>query len=343
MFAKMRSGEVPEGAAVLRARIDMAAPNLNMRDPVALPRHPCRPPPRRRGWRMYPMYDFAHPLEDAFEDITHSLCTLEFEDHRPLYDWVIENCQPAIARLLGHASKPRQIEFARLNLTYTVMSKRKLLKLVQDGLVSGWDDPRMPTLSGLRRRGVPPAAIRQFCHTIGITKATSLTDLSLLEHAIREALNQDRPALHGRARSYQDHPENWDAGRMDDLSAGLNPEDPAAGERAIPFSAKSSSSATISGKSAQRLFPPQPRSEVRLRHAYIIRCKEVIKDADGVVRACAAPSTWIPSAKTRKTGRSRASSIGFPPCTPCLPKSGFTTGCSPSRSPTRCPANSRTT
>ena len=284
LFTKMQAGAIAEGAGVLRARIDMASPNLNMRDPVIYRVIHAAHHHAGDGWCVYPMYDFAHPLEDAFEDITHSLCTLEFEDHRPLYDWVITHCQPVIAAVVGKECRPRQIEFARLNLTYTVMSKRKLLTLVQDGHVSGWDDPRMPTISGLRRRGVPAAAIRNFCHTIGITKTTSLSDIALLEHAIREVLNKQAPRFMAVMDPIRIELTNWDAGRVENLVAALNPEDPAAGDRVIPFGRDLFIERDDFMESPPKgYFRLSPGGEVRLRHAWIIKCDEVIKDGDGRV------------------------------------------------------------
>jgi len=284
LFQKMRAGGFPEGAAVLRARIDMAAANLNMRDPVIYrilhaAHHHAGP-----GWFVYPMYDFAHPLEDALEEITHSLCTLEFEDHRPLYDWFIERCQPVIDRKLGHECRPRQTEFVRFNLGYTVMSKRKLLQLVRDGHVDGWDDPRMPTLSGLRRRGVPPAAIRSFCKRIGLTKANSLTDIALLEHSIREELNRAAPRYMAVFKPLKLVLGNWDAQREDLLQAGLNPEDPEAGERTLPFGREILiDHDDFSENPPKGWFRLRPGGEVRLRHAYIVRCNDVIRDDAGTI------------------------------------------------------------
>jgi glutaminyl-tRNA synthetase len=284
IFSKMKAGEIGEGAAVLRARIDMASANLNLRDPVLYRVIHAGHHHAGDSWKMYPMYDFAHPLEDAFEDITHSLCTLEFEDHRPLYDWVIENCQPAIARIRGHECRPRQIEFARLNLTYTVMSKRKLLKLVQENHVSGWDDPRMPTISGLRRRGVPPEAIRQFCRVIGMTKTTSLSDIALLEHAVREVLNKSAPRYMAVLDPIRVELTNWDENRVESLVAALNPEDPEAGERAMPFGRELFIERDDFMENPPKgYFRLSPGGEVRLRHAWIIRCDEVIKDETGRV------------------------------------------------------------
>ncbi len=286
IFSRMKAGEIDEGAAVLRARIDMASANLNLRDPVIYRVIHADHHHAGDGWKMYPMYDFAHPLEDAFEDITHSLCTLEFEDHRPLYDWVIENSQPAIERVRGHECRPRQIEFARLNLTYTVMSKRKLLKLVQENHVGGWDDPRMPTLSGLRRRGVPSEAIRQFCRVIGITKTTSLSDIALLEHSIREVLNKSAPRYMAVLDPIRVELTNWEDGRVESLVSALNPEDPAAGERVQPFGRELFIERDDFMENPPKgYFRLSPGGEVRLRHAWIIRCDELIKDETGKVVA----------------------------------------------------------
>ncbi|HWP64408.1 MAG TPA: glutamine--tRNA ligase/YqeY domain fusion protein [Candidatus Limnocylindria bacterium] len=277
LFARMRAGDFPDGAHVLRAKIDMASPNLNLRDPVLYRiRHATH---HRTGdrWCVYPMYDFAHPLSDAIEGITHSICTLEFEDHRPLYDWLIEHCRTE--------ARPQQIEFARLNLTYTVMSKRKLLELVQGGHVSGWDDPRMPTLSGLRRRGVPPAAIRTFCERIGVSKRDSLVDVAMLEHAIREELNRTAPRVMAVLRPLRVVIDNYPEGRTEELDAVNNPEDPGMGSRKITFSRV----LYIEQDDFRETPPPKyfrlsPGREVRLRWAYIVRCERVVRDpATGAV------------------------------------------------------------
>jgi len=265
LFRRMRAGEFPEGSRVLRAKIDMASPNLNMRDPVIY-RIIKSPPHHRTGtkWCIYPTYDFAHPLSDSIERITHSICTLEFENHRPLYDWFCEQ--------LG-VFHPRQIEFARLNLSYTVMSKRKLLELVEGGYVDGWDDPRMPTLCGLRRRGYTPEAIRTFCDRIGVTKVNSLTDVALLEHCIREDLN--RRALRRMAvlRPVRVVIENYPEDRVEELEALNNPEDPDAGTRLIPFCRE----LFIEEDDFRAEPPPKyyrlaPGREVRLRYGYIVKC-----------------------------------------------------------------------
>jgi len=276
LFQRMRSGEFPDGARVLRARIDMTSPNLNLRDPVIY--RILHQAHHRTGdkWCIYPMYDFAHPLSDAFEGITHSICTLEFEDHRPLYDWFLD--------VLKLPNPPQQIEFARLNLTHTVMSKRKLLQLVQQGLVSGWDDPRMPTLSGLRRRGYTPEAIRSFCDRIGVAKRDSMVDVSLLEHYIREDLNRQAPRVMAVLRPLKVVIENFPENRVEELEAVNNPEDVAMGTRKVPFSR-----VLYIEEDDFRESPPKKwhrlseGAEVRLRYAYIIRCDQVIRDGSGRV------------------------------------------------------------
>lgn len=273
LFRRMRAGEFPDGSRVLRAKIDMASPNLNMRDPVIY--RILRTPHHRTGdkWCIYPMYDYAHPLSDALEGITHSICTLEFEDHRPLYDWFIE--------ALAHhfPIRPQQIEFARLNLTYTVMSKRKLLQLVKEGYVSGWDDPRMPTLSGMRRRGYTPEAIRNFCERIGVAKSNSVVDIALLEHCLREDLNKRAPRVMAVLRPLKVIIDNYPEGRVEELEAVNNPEDPSAGTRKIPFS-----KVIYIEQDDFREDPPKkfyrlaPGREVRLRYGYFIKCTDVVKD-----------------------------------------------------------------
>jgi glutaminyl-tRNA synthetase len=276
LFRRMRAGEFPDGAHVLRAKIDMASPNINMRDPTLYRiRHAAH---HRTGevWCIYPTYDYAHPISDALEAITHSLCTLEFEDHRPLYDWVIENTRPP--------ARPQQIEFARLNLNYTVMSKRKLLALVEQKLVSGWDDPRMPTIAGLRRRGCPPEAIRDFCARIGVAKKENVVDVALLEHTVREDLN--RRALRALAvlRPLKLVIENYPDDREEYVHATNNPEDPSAGTRTLPFSRELYIERDDFMESPpKKFFRLSPGAEVRLRYAYIIRCEHVVKDAAGEV------------------------------------------------------------
>jgi glutaminyl-tRNA synthetase len=276
LFRRMRAGEFADGTHVLRARIDMASPNLNMRDPVLY--RIRRASHHRTGdaWCIYPMYDFAHPLSDAIECITHSICTLEFEDHRPLYDWLIEHCRTE--------AKPHQYEFARLNLNYTVMSKRRLLELVTEGRVAGWDDPRMPTLSGLRRRGVPPAAIRAFSASVGVAKRNSTVDVGMLEHAIRDELNRRSPRVMAVLRPLRVVIENWPAGRVDELDAVNNPEDPAMGTRRVPFAGE----LWIEQDDFREVPPPKyfrlsPGREVRLRWGYFVTCTGVVKNDRGEV------------------------------------------------------------
>jgi glutaminyl-tRNA synthetase len=276
LFRRMRAGEFPDGAHVLRARIDMASPNINMRDPTLYRiRHAAH---HRTGdaWCIYPTYDYAHPISDAIEGITHSLCTLEFEDHRPLYDWVIENTRPA--------ARPQQIEFARLNLNYTIMSKRKLLALVERKLVSGWDDPRMPTIAGLRRRGYTPEAIRDFCSRIGVAKKENVVDVALLEHTVREDLNRRAPRALAVLRPLRVVVENYPEDREEFIEAVNNPEEPAAGTRRLPFSrALYIERDDFMENPPKKFFRLAPGSEVRLRHAYILKCERAIKDASGVV------------------------------------------------------------
>ena len=275
-FEKMTRGEFDEGKAVLRAKIDMASPNMHMRDPVIYRIRKAHHHNTGDKWCVYPMYDYAHPLEDAYEGITHSICTLEFEVHRPFYDWLL--------RTLDTPAKPQQIEFARLNLTYTVMSKRRLLELVQEKRVSGWDDPRMPTISGMRRRGYTPAALRKFCETIGITKNNSLSDVALLEHAVRDDLNKTSSRFMAVLDPVRLVIENYPEGQVDELDAVNNPEDPSAGTRKVPFSKtlliERADFMEIPEKKYFRLTPGQ---EVRLRWGYFVTCTGCKKDAAGNV------------------------------------------------------------
>jgi glutaminyl-tRNA synthetase len=276
LLARMRAGEFPDGTHVLRAKIDMASPNLNMRDPVLYRIRHADHHRTGNAWCIYPMYDFAHPLSDAIERITHSICTLEFEDHRPLYDWLIENCRTE--------ARPQQIEFARLNLTYTVMSKRKLLTLVREGHVSGWDDPRMPTLSAMRRRGVPPEAIRALCERVGVAKRNSTVDVAMLEHAIREDLNRRAPRVMAVLRPLRLVIENYPEDQVEELDAVNNPEDPAMGTRKVAFSRV----LYIDRDDFREAPPPKyfrlsPGTEVRLRWAFIVKCTGVAKDAAGEI------------------------------------------------------------
>jgi glutaminyl-tRNA synthetase len=271
LFTRMRAGEFPDGALVLRAKIDMASPNINMRDPVLY--RIRRAHHHRTGdtWCIYPMYDFAHSPSDAIEHITHSLCTLEFEDHRPLYDWLIEH--------LPVPSKPRQIEFARLNLTYTVMSKRKLLDLVEEGHVSGWDDPRMPTIVGMRRRGYTPEAIRAFCDRIGVAKRENMVDVALLEHAVREDLNRRAPRVMGVLDPVRVVIENYPESQTEEFEVGNNPEDASAGTRRVPFSrVLYIERDDFREDPPKKFFRLSPGREVRLRGAYFVTCTGVVKD-----------------------------------------------------------------
>jgi glutaminyl-tRNA synthetase len=275
LFQRMRAGEFPDGNRVLRAKIDMASPNLNMRDPVLY--RILRATHHRTGdrWCIYPMYDYAHPLSDAMEGITHSICTLEFADHRPLYDWILDKVEQAKA----WDGRPQQIEFARLNLSYTVMSKRKLRELVEQGYVSGWDDPRMPTLSGLRRRGYTPEAIRDFCDRIGVAKRDSLVDIALLEHCIREDLNLNSPRVMAVLRPLRVIIDNYPEGQVEWLEAENNPENPAMGSRHIPFSREIYiEQEDFMEDPPKKFFRLSPGREIRLKSAYIIKCERVVKD-----------------------------------------------------------------
>ena len=270
LLQRMRAGEFDTGAKVLRAKIDMASGNLNFRDPVLY--RILKASHHRTGdkWCIYPMYDWAHGQSDSIEGITHSICTLEFEDHRPLYDWFLDQLK------IYH---PEQIEFARLNLSYTVLSKRKILQLVNENHVTGWDDPRMPTLSGLRRRGYTPESIREFCDRIGVAKANSTADLALLEHCIREDLNKRALRVMAVLRPLKVVIENYPEGQMEELEAENNPEDPAAGTRKVPFSRELYiEQEDFMEDPPKKFFRLGPGREVRLKHAYIIKCEKVIKD-----------------------------------------------------------------
>ncbi|HXE79418.1 MAG TPA: glutamine--tRNA ligase/YqeY domain fusion protein [Vicinamibacterales bacterium] len=276
LFRRMRAGEFPDGAHVLRAKIDMASPNLNLRDPVLYRIRRARHHRTGDAWCIYPMYDYAHPVSDAIEGITHSLCTLEFEDHRPLYDWVLES--------LGFNPRPQQIEFARLNLSYTVMSKRKFLQLVEEGHVRGWDDPRMPTLSGLRRRGYTPEAIRDFCDRIGVAKKENVVDVALLEHCVREDLNRRAQRAMAVLNPLRVVIENYPEGEAESLDVVNNPEDPGAGTRRVPFSrVLYIERDDFMENPPKKFFRLAPGREVRLRNAYFITCTGVVKDADGTI------------------------------------------------------------
>lgn len=276
LFRRMRDGEFEEGSKSLRARIDMASPNLNMRDPVIYRIKKAEHHRTGDKWVIYPMYDYTHCISDALEGITHSICTLEFEDHRPLYDWFLDQ--------LPVPCHPQQIEFARLNLSYTVMSKRLLLQLVKTGVVSGWDDPRMPTIAGMRRRGFSPEALREFADRIGVAKGNSIVDFELLQFCVREDLNKRAPrvmaVLDPVKLTISDYPEN----KVEELEADNNPEDPAAGKRLIPFSRELYiEREDFSETPPKGWFRLAPGAEVRLKHAYYVTCKEVVKDESGKI------------------------------------------------------------
>jgi glutaminyl-tRNA synthetase len=276
LFRRMRAGEFPNGARVLRAKIDMASGNINLRDPV-LYRILHAPHPRTgTAWKIYPSYDFAHGQSDAIEHITHSICTLEFEDHRPLYDWFIAN--------LKVPSQPHQYEFARLNLTYTVLSKRILTELVRDGHVNGWDDPRMPTLAGLRRRGVPPEAIRDFVKRIGVAKANSVVDMGMFDFTVREVLNRNALRRMAVLRPLKVIIENYPEGKVEELEAANHPDVPDAGARKIKFGRELYiEQDDFMENPPKKFFRLSPGAEVRLRYAYFITCREVVKDTKGAV------------------------------------------------------------
>src|SRR5216110_1622528 len=276
LFRRMRAGEFPNGARVLRAKIDMASGNINLRDPVLYRILHAEHPRTGKKWSIYPSYDYAHGQSDAIEGITHSICTLEFEDHRPLYEWLLDK--------LPVPSKPRQYEFARLNLTYTLLSKRVLTQLVRDGHVFGWDDPRMPTIAGLKRRGVPPAALREFVKRIGVAKANSVVDVGMLEFSIREVLN--RTALRRMAvlRPLKVVIENYPEGQSEEIEAVNHPDDPAAGTRKIKFGRELYiEQDDFMEDPPKKFFRLSPGNEVRLRYAYFIKCREAIKNAAGEV------------------------------------------------------------
>lgn len=289
LFEAMKQGEFADGEKVLRAKIDMASPNINMRDPVIY--RIAHATHHRTGdaWCIYPMYDFAHPLSDAIEGITHSICTLEFEDHRPLYDWCLES--------LGFDvnTRPRQIEFARLNLTNTVTSKRKLRQLVEEGYVAGWDDPRMPTISGLRRRGYTPAALRNFCSEVGVAKANSLVDVAMLEHCIRDDLNNNADRIMAVLHPLKVVITNYPEGKKEYMLAENHPIK--GGHRYMPFSRELYiEQEDFMEDAPKKFFRLKPEGEVRLKHGYIIKCEEVIKDAEGKVVEL--HCTYDPDSKT---------------------------------------------
>lgn len=276
LFRQMTDGKFTTGEKVLRAKIDMAAPNLNMRDPVIY--RILHAPHHRTGdkWCVYPMYDFAHPISDTVEGVTHSLCSLEFEDHRPLYNWFLQE--------LGYAEPSRQIEFARMNLNYTLTSKRKCLKLVTDGIVDGWDDPRMGTLCGMRRRGYTPAAIRDFCERIGVAKANSVIDFGLLEHCVREDLNKHAPRAMAVLRPLKLIIDNYPEGQTEEIEVEVNPENPEAGKRTVEFSRELYIEADdFMEEPPKKYFRLSPGREVRLKSAYYVTCTSFEKDENGNV------------------------------------------------------------
>ena len=296
LFRRMRAGEFPDGSRTLRAKIDMASPNINLRDPALYRIRKATHHRTGDAWCIYPMYDYAHAISDWIEGITHSLCTLEFEDHRPLYDWCL------IA--LGLEDRPRQIEFARLNVTYTLLSKRKLLQLVTGGQVKGWDDPRMPTIAGLRRRGYTPEAIRDFADRIGLAKRDSLVDVALLEHCLREDLNRRAPRGMAVLDPLKVVLTNWPEGEVVELDAVNNPEDPSAGTRKVAFGRE----LWIDRDDFREVPPPKyhrlsPGQEVRLRWGYIIRCEKVVKNASGEVVEL--HCTYDPTSKSGEEGAAR--------------------------------------
>lgn len=286
LLARMRAGDFDEGDCVLRARIDMAHPDVLMRDPLI---YRIRKAPHHRtgtAWAIYPMYDFAHPLSDAIEGVTHSVCTLEFQNNRALYDWFVANCEPP--------AEPHQYEFARLDLSYTVLSKRKLQQLVAGGHVDGWDDPRMPTLAGLRRRGVPPAAIREFCETIGVAKRDNLVDVALLEHVVRDHLNADTPRMMAVLRPLRVVIENWEDGRVELLRCPLDPDDPDGAARDVPLSGVLYVERDdFAADPPKKWFRLAPGREVRFRYACLFTCTDVVTDP-GTGEVVELRGTWDP-------------------------------------------------
>ena len=277
LFHEMRDGKYADGEKCLRAKVDLASPNMNMRDPVIYRIKHCTHHRTGDKWCIYPMYDFAHPISDWIEGITHSICTLEFEAHRPLYDWFLIE--------LGLQNRPQQIEFARLNLTYTMMSKRKLLELVQTKAVLGWNDPRMPTVCGFRRRGFTPSSIREFCSRIGVSKADSMVDVNLLYFCIREELNQTANRVMAVIDPVKLVIDNWEAGKVEMIEVENNPNDPNAGTRKVPFSGELYIEADdFMEEPPKKYFRLKPEGEVRLKGAYFVTCKSVEKDADGKVK-----------------------------------------------------------
>ena len=277
LFRRMKAGEFADGTHIVRAKIDMASPNINMRDPAIYRIRKAEHHTTGNTWCIYPMYDYAHCISDALEKITHSICTLEFEDHRPLYDWFLD-------QLGFHQPRPQQIEFARLDLSYTITSKRKLKALVEEQHVSGWDDPRMPTISGMRRRGYPPAALRDFCERIGVAKAANIVDMGVLEFCVREDLEKRAGRVLGVLNPIKVVIEDYPEGKVETIEAPFHPQDPTLGTRQVPFSRELYIEADDFMEEAPKgYFRMVPGGEVRLRNAYIVKCKEVIKDAHGAI------------------------------------------------------------
>ncbi len=301
LFTRMKDGEFPDGARVLRAKIDMASPNINMRDPVVYRiRHASH---HRSGdkWCIYPMYDYAHPLEDAFESITHSLCSIEYADHNELYEWFLDNVDYSGPGIQG---RPKQIEFARLNITHTVMSKRKLRRLVEEGIVTGWDDPRMPTIAGLRRRGYSPQAISNFCERIGVARSDSTVDVAFLEHCVREDLNAHAERLMAVLRPLKITLENYPAAQVEWVAIENNPENPDAGERQVPFSRELYiEREDFMEDPPRKFYRLAPGREIRLKGAYIIKCERVIKDEDGNITELIC--SYDPESKSGMPGANR--------------------------------------
>ncbi|WP_108668770.1 glutamine--tRNA ligase/YqeY domain fusion protein [Peribacillus acanthi] len=312
LFNRMREGEFKDGEKVLRAKIDMSSPNINLRDPVIYRIAHATHHNTGDKWCIYPMYAYAHPLEDAIEGVTHSICTLEFEDQRPLYNWVIEQCEME--------SKPQQYEFGRLNLTNTVMSKRKLKQLVEEGFVDGWDDPRMPTISGLRRKGYTPESIRTFCRELGVSKTSGTVDTQMLEHFVREDLKLKAPRTMGVVHPLKVVITNYPEGQVEMLDAEINPENPEMGMRQIPFSREIYiEQDDFMENPPNKYFRLFPGNEVRLKHAYFIKCEEVIKDTEGNVIEI--HCTYDPETKSGSgfTGRKVKGTIHWVEATKALP------------------------
>jgi glutaminyl-tRNA synthetase len=302
LFQRMKNGEFPNGSRTLRAKIDMSSPNLNMRDPVLY--RILHATHHRTGdkWCIYPMYDYAHPLEDALENITHSVCTLEYADHRPLYDWVLDNVD--LSSVPGIKGRPKQIEFARLNLTHTVMSKRKLRRLVEEGYVDGWDDPRMPTIAGLRRRGYTPESIRSFCDQVGVARSNSIESLSFLEHCVRENLNKSAIRVMAVLRPVKLILTNYPEDQVEWVEIENNPEEPETGTRQVPFCRELYiEKEDFMENPPKKFYRLSPGQEVRLKGAYIVKCQDVVKDSTGQIVEI--HCTYDPDSKSGSSGGKR--------------------------------------